>query len=105
MNADGVQLPVDTVRQHATAADAAAHAVQQARAAIDQVTIGSQAYGQLCHFLPAALSVVFDSAVVALNGSAEALHETALNLKSAVSEFESTDESAAHVLGAAGRLT
>ncbi|MFC7533858.1 type VII secretion target [Actinoplanes sp. GCM10030250] len=99
MSADHVQLPVQTVTDHVSTVGAAADSVRQARAAVAQVSMDSQAYGQLCQFLPAVLGVVFEAAVVAMNGSAEALQETALNLRSAVDTFQLTDESAARHIG------
>jgi hypothetical protein len=98
MGSDEFRLPAAAVLQHSDGASAAAEAVRQARAAVTQIAMDSQAYGQLCQFLPAMLGLVFEAAVVAMNGSAEALQETALNLRSAVSAFEQTDESAARRL-------
>ena len=62
----------------------------------------SQAYGMLCQFLPGVLSGVFEAAVVAMNGSAEALQETALNLRDSVSVFAEADVAAARSIGGSG---
>ncbi|MEV6302202.1 hypothetical protein AB0M02_22490 [Actinoplanes sp. NPDC051861] len=83
---------------HIDTVSTTADAVRTARAAAS-TAINPDAYGQLCGFLPAVLNVVFEAAVVALNGSAEALEETALNLRAAVSTLEQTDVAAARSLG------
>ncbi|MBB2941064.1 hypothetical protein FB565_000768 [Actinoplanes lutulentus] len=90
--AEFVDLPVESVMRHASAVEGVADAVRTARSAVSQVSMDPGAYGMLCGFLPAILSGVFEVAVVAMNGSAEALQETALNVKSAVSSFQSTDD-------------
>ncbi|BBH71670.1 hypothetical protein ACTI_83550 [Actinoplanes sp. OR16] len=96
--ADFVQLPVESVTQHASAVEGVTDAVRSARAAVSSVTMDPGAYGLLCGFLPGVLSGVFEVAVVAMNGSADALEETALNLRAAVRTIESTDSAAAATL-------
>ena len=51
----------------------------------------SQAYGQLCQFLPSLLSRVFGSAVEVMNDAVEALEETALKLRATATDMESAD--------------
>ena len=97
MGSDEVRLPVEAVLQHSDSVSAVAAAVLEARAAVAQVSMDSQAYGMLCQFLPGVLSGVFEAAVVAMNGSAEALQETALNLRDSVSVFAEADVAAFNV--------
>jgi hypothetical protein len=73
--------------------------VRQTRAAVAGTSMDSHAYGMLCQFLPALLGAVFESAVVALDGSAEALQETAFALRDAVTAVADTDAAAARTLG------
>ncbi len=86
-----VQFPVETVRQHAATVDLVADAVEVARSAVHQVTMDSQAYGQLCQFMPAMLGPVFGLAVEALYESVGSLQETASNLKTAAATTQETD--------------
>ncbi|WP_229071062.1 type VII secretion target [Actinoplanes sp. DH11] len=97
--ADFVDVPVPAVVRHAAAVDGVTEEVRAARAAVTQVTMDPGAYGMLCGFLPGILSGVFEVAVVAMNGSAEALQETALNLRAAVRLLEDTDNHSAREIG------
>ena len=96
--ADFVQMPVEAVMQHASAVDGVTDAVRKARAAVSQVSMDPGAYGLLCGFLPAVLSGVFEVAVVAMNGSADSLEETAHSLRAAVSAIDGTDSASAEIL-------
>jgi hypothetical protein len=96
--AELVDLPVESVRQHASAVEGVTDAVRTARSAVSQVSMDPGAYGMLCGFLPGILSGVFEVAVVAMNGSADALQETALNLRGAVDTLEGTDSFSARSL-------
>ena len=98
-----MQLPVTQVRQHAAATDRTAEAMGEARRAVRTVTMDSGAYGQLCQFLPAALSPVFGLAIRALNGSVDALQETGARLRTAATNVQVTDEDSARLVAAAGR--
>jgi hypothetical protein len=95
---DFLDLPVPAVLQHVSAVEGVTDAVRTARSAVSQVSMDPGAYGMLCGFLPGILSGVFEVAVVAMNGSAEALQETALNLRDAVSTLQRTDNYAADEL-------
>jgi hypothetical protein len=102
MSADGVQFPILAVRQHAATVDRVAESAGQARAAVREVTMDTQAYGLLCQFLPGLLAPLFGQAVEAMNGSVEALHETAAGLRSAADSTQATDGAAARRVSAAG---
>jgi hypothetical protein len=75
MGAEGelVQFPIALVQQHAGTVDRVSDAVQLARSAVHEVTMDTQAYGQLCQFLPALLSPVFALAVDALYTTVDSL--------------------------------
>ncbi|MBG0567834.1 hypothetical protein [Actinoplanes aureus] len=65
--------------------------------------MGSQAYGQLCQFLPALLNPLFGRAVGVMNEAVDALGETSLHLRKAASDITATDAASARVLDAAAR--
>ncbi|WP_326549768.1 hypothetical protein [Micromonospora sp. NBC_01813] len=88
-------FPADDVHRHSNSVDALADTVDQARAAVHEVTMDTQAYGQLCQFLPGLLSPIFLLAVDALAETGESLRETATNLRSAVSATTATDATTA----------
>ena len=98
MAADELRLEVEEVDRHSAAVDEVAAAVRSARAAAGDGGMQPDAYGLLCGFLPPLLSGVFEVAAVAMNGSAEALQETAINLRAAVGFFDRTDTDAARDL-------
>jgi len=97
-----VRFPAAAVQQHAGSVDGIADAVRQARSAVHEVTMDTQAYGQLCQFLPALLSPIFGLAIGALGEAGEALRETATNLRAVAASTVATDESAARTVRAAG---
>jgi hypothetical protein len=103
MPADGVQFPITAVQRHAGTVDGVADAVEQARSAVREVSMDTQAYGKLCQFLPALLTPVFALAVHAMTGSVEALHDTAAGLRAAADSTEATDETSARRVHTAGR--
>jgi hypothetical protein len=86
-----VEFPIPLVQRHAHTVDTIADAVTTARSAVHEVAMDTQAYGQLCQFLPALLSPVFGMALDALHESIGALHETADKLRLAASATASTD--------------
>jgi hypothetical protein len=102
MPGDEIQFPAGAVQQHAGSVEGIADAVKTARSAVHEVTMDSQAYGQLCQFLPNLLSPIFGMAIGALDDADESLRETASNLRAVVSSTTTTDESAARGVRAAG---
>lgn len=102
MPADGVRIPTESIRRHAGSVDAVADAVEQARSAVGAVSMDTQAYGQLCQFLPALLAPVFDIALVALNDTGGALRDTAADLRATAAGADSTDEASSRKISAAG---
>lgn len=101
----GVQFPADAVLQHAGAVSGVSDEMAQARAAVGQVVMDSQAYGQLCQFLPTLLSPLFGDATEVMNDAVEALGETALKLRATASTMTATDAGSAGHLKAAGTPT
>jgi hypothetical protein len=104
MGAEGelVQFPIALVQQHAGTVDRVSDAVQLARSAVHEVTMDTQAYGQLCQFLPALLSPVFALAVDALYTTVDSLQETATKLRTAATNTDHTDVSNGQRILAAG---
>jgi Excreted virulence factor EspC, type VII ESX diderm len=98
----GVQFPADAVLRHAAATGEASARMAQARSAVHEVTMDSEAYGQLCRFLPALLSPLLADAVEVMNGAVEALGETALKLRSTATALQAADTSGARRVDAAG---
>ncbi|NUT07105.1 MAG: hypothetical protein HOV76_26870 [Hamadaea sp.] len=93
MAGDGqlVQFPIAVVQQHAGTVDSIADAMQTAKGAVHEVTMDTQAYGQLCQFLPAILSPIFMMANEALSESVSSLQTTAQNLRTAATATQTTD--------------
>jgi hypothetical protein len=96
-----VEFPAEEVLRHASAVSEASDAMAQARAAAGEVAMNSQAYGQLCQFLPALLSPLFGSATEVMRDAVDALGETALNLRKTASDMTTTDAGSADRLNAA----
>jgi hypothetical protein len=97
-----VQFPIAAVQQHAGTVAEVSGQMARARSAVHEVTIGTEAYGQLCQFLPAILSPIFGMAVDLLSEATDALQETALNLRTTAIETEATDVDGARRVMAAG---
>ncbi|MFI1993934.1 type VII secretion target [Actinoplanes sp. NPDC020271] len=91
------------VQRHAQSTDAVADAVEQARSAVDEITMDSPAYGQLCQFLPGLLNPIFALAAGTLAETSEALRESAHHLRTAAAEITGTDDAAADHLRHAAR--
>ena len=98
-----MQFPAEAVVRHAAGVEDAAEQMTQARSAVREITMDSQAYGQLCQFLPTLLSPIFGSAAAVLNGAAEALGETALKLRSTATAMQATDAGSARRVENAAR--
>lgn len=103
MAGDGIQFPPVAVQQHAGTVDAVADAIRQARSAVHEVTMDTQAYGQLCQFLPGLLSPLFALAIGALDDTDDSLRETAAHLRAVVNSTIATDDQAGRQATAAGR--
>ncbi|MCO8277512.1 type VII secretion target [Actinoplanes sp. TRM 88003] len=102
MTGEAVRMPIDAVRRHAGSVDAVADAVGEAKAAVGQVTMDTQAYGQLCQFLPGLLEPAFSAALDALSESGDGLRETAIGLRAVADQAAATDRSSADRVTTAG---
>lgn len=91
MAGEVVEFPIGLVTRHAGTVDTVADGVSMARSAVHEVSMDTQAYGQLCQFLPALLSPVFGMALDALHESIGALQDTADKLRIAASNTAGTD--------------
>jgi hypothetical protein len=96
---EGVQFPAESVLEHAATVSDASEQMAQARSAVREVTMDSQAYGQLCQFLPGLLSPLFGGAVEVLNDAVEALGETALKLRDTATAMDTADAGSARRVG------
>ncbi|MEV6597691.1 type VII secretion target [Actinoplanes sp. NPDC051346] len=104
MPGDEIQFPAAAVARHAASVDGIADAVRQARSAVQEVTMDSQAYGQLCQFLPTLLTPLFELAVDALDDADDALRDTAQGLRAVAASTTATDEAAGRRVRTAGAL-
>ncbi|OJF15388.1 type VII secretion target [Couchioplanes caeruleus] len=95
MAGDAMQMPIDAVRGHAASVDQVGAGMEQARAAVREVTMDTGAYGHLCQFLPVLLTPVFELAVDALDATIDALHGTADDLRTTAAAASGTDDDAA----------
>jgi Excreted virulence factor EspC, type VII ESX diderm len=99
---ESLRFPSDEIRRHAGSVDEIADAVRTARGAVHEITMGTQAYGQLCQFLPAVLSPIFALAIGALHDAEDSLREDAAKLRSTAGEMTATDQSAGRRLRVSG---
>jgi hypothetical protein len=76
------------LRGHAGAVGRVADAVAQARAAAAHVSLGREAYGQLCQFLPGMLEQTTTAAVDTLAAAVEVARETGGRLQAVASRYE-----------------
>ncbi|WIM97875.1 hypothetical protein ACTOB_001431 [Actinoplanes oblitus] len=97
------QFTADDVQRHAASTDAVADAIEQARTAVAAIAMDTQAYGQLCQFLPGLLSPIFALAASTLAETGESLRETAHHLRTAITTITSTDTSAADSIRETGQ--
>lgn len=63
----------------------------RARSTVRDVVMDTDAYGQLCQFLPRTLSPIFGLGADALYKTVDALHETAAALRTTASTMSATD--------------
>jgi hypothetical protein len=96
-----MEFPAEAVLRHASAVSEESEEMVQARAAAGEVAMDSQAYGQLCQFLPALLSPLFGSATEVMSDAVDALGETSLKLRATATEMNAADAGSARRLNAA----
>jgi hypothetical protein len=93
-----VEFPAESIRQHVITVNDVSEQMSLARSAVREVTMDSQAYGQLCQFLPSLLTPLFGGAAEAMSDAVEALAETSLKLRATVLAMEATDAANARAL-------
>jgi hypothetical protein len=98
-----MRFPAVAVGQHAAVVGEVAEQMAVARAAVREVSMDRQAYGQLCQFVPGLLDPLFSGAVDILNAAVDALSETALKLSAITEAVEATDADGALRLAEAVR--
>jgi hypothetical protein len=90
-----VQFPGRTVERHAHSVELVGEAMELARSAVRDVVMDGGAYGELCQFLPAVLSPLFDTGADALSTAVDVLHETAIALRTTAASMSATDQAGA----------
>ena len=100
----GLEFPAEAVLRHASAVSEVSDEMVRARSAAGEVAMGSQAYGQLCQFLPALLSPLFGSATEVMSDAVDALGETSLKLQATATQMNAADAGSAQRLNVASRL-
>jgi len=95
----GIEFSAESVLRHASAVAGASDQMTQARAAVREVAMDGQAYGQLCQFLPTLLTPLFGSAVEVMNDAVDALDETALKLRATAQAMAAADVGSARAMG------
>lgn len=102
MAADQVRFPAHQVERHAGSVERVGDAMQTARSAVDEITMDSGAYGQLCQFLPAILTPVFGMGADALYKTVDVLQETAASLRTTAASMSGTDKASGEQITKAG---
>jgi uncharacterized protein YukE len=96
---DGFDVTSAALTAHAGSVDGVADQVDQGRAAGAQVTLGRDACGQLCQFVPALIDPLQQAGVEAFAAAVDALRESADALRSAAGAYGPVDEMAAQNFG------
>ena len=91
----GTEVSPEALHAHAGTVARIAADVDQARGAAAHVTMGREAYGVLCQFLPGMFEQTQSAAVDALRDTAAALDDTAAGLRAAARDYTHTDAAAA----------
>lgn len=100
MNPPEIVIPVEAVRRHSVNIDNVAAAVHEARSAAHAVTIETEAYGQICSFLPTLLNPLFALTLSAYVRAEEALQETSVSLRTAAARAEESDKESSRRINA-----
>ncbi len=98
---EGVEFPAEAVIRHASTVSEASDEMLRARSAAGEVAMDSQAYGQLCQFLPALLSPLFGSATEVMSDAVDALDETSSKLRATATGMNAADAGSARQLNTA----
>ena len=93
--ADGYEVVAAELHTHAGSVGQVSAEVDGARSAASAVTLGAEAYGQLCSWLPGLITPVQQSAVDVLAEAAAALDATAVSLGRTAESYTQVDTGAA----------
>jgi hypothetical protein len=96
---DGFDVTPAALTTHAGSVDGVADRVDQGRSAGAQVTLGRDAYGQLCQFVPALIDPLQQVGVDAFAAVVDALRESADALRMAAGAYGQVDDVAARNFG------
>ncbi|GAA1635637.1 type VII secretion target [Actinoplanes couchii] len=97
-----MRFPAEAVRDHASTIAEIAGQLDLARSAVHEVSMGRDAYGEICQFLPGLLEPLFNGALDALTASVDSLSETAFKLRTTADTVEATDAHSARQVTEAG---
>ena len=87
----GFQVNSASLMSHAGEVDAVGDGLTSAAQAGQTVRTGTEAYGQLCQFVPALLNSLQQTLVDGMNTAAEAAHETADSLRFVADAYDAVD--------------
>jgi hypothetical protein len=91
----GVTVPAEALARHAKSVDDLASRVDQARSAGAGVTVGRDAYGQLCQFVPELVDPAQQAVVRTLRDAVDTLLDAADRLRDAGGGYHGTDGTSA----------
>ncbi|MFF5291821.1 type VII secretion target [Paractinoplanes globisporus] len=97
MSGSGDQMQVDSgeLVVHAGQVDGIGDQLTTAQQAGSAVRVDSSAYGQLCQFVPALLSILQDRMIEGIAAAASSAHDTANALRSVAADYAGSDSRAA----------
>ncbi|MEU8815377.1 type VII secretion target [Actinoplanes sp. NPDC048796] len=98
MNKPEIQVDSRSLTAHAGAVDGAGAGLTSAADAGRTVQTSTDAYGQLCQFLPAILNTLQTTLVDGISTAAASVHDTANALRSVAAAYDSADHAAAERL-------
>jgi uncharacterized protein YukE len=90
--ADGYGVLDDELRAHAGRLDGLHEQLATALAAAQQVSLGDQAFGQICQFFVPIVHAVSTPGVQALTTSAASVQETADGVRDTATTYEQTEQ-------------
>ncbi|HEY6424639.1 MAG TPA: type VII secretion target [Pseudonocardiaceae bacterium] len=89
---DQYEVLTEALREHAKKIDGFADRLAQAVDAAREMSLPTDAYGQLCQMLPAMLNPLQDIGVTALDSGARRLDTTATNVKDTAEDYARVDD-------------
>lgn len=89
---DGYDVLPDELRNHAGKLDALGDRLSTAMDAASQVTLGTQAYGQICQFFVPIVQAVSQPGVSALAEAAGSMDGTANGVRATAGSYDTTEQ-------------